>query len=231
MWVTFHLQEPIQWRLFTVWQFQWTRASAVLSYHLNYFLILHNTLTLCSKVTIKKSKDTHRIHTVYDIWNLTNVATSAHHRSLTWARLIQSMPSNTTSLIYIVLLSFEMLSYIQVFLLKLSLDISQLSFKLHFPPIHTYHVSKSIKLTQTFLDGRMWCHDHSKHYCLILFHLSHKQKVKRILTLWRRNFLLNFSTPVFKMWIIQEPKKVALWNKRHFDYAACLKYSVRIFVE
>jgi hypothetical protein len=24
------------------------------------------------------------------------------------------------------------------------------------------------------------------------------------LTLWRRNFLLNFSTPVFKMWIIKE---------------------------
>ena len=39
------------------------------------------------------------------------------------------------------------------------------------------------------------------------------------------------------MWIIQEPKKVALWNKRHFEegkngeYAACLKYSVRIFIE
>jgi len=39
------------------------------------------------------------------------------------------------------------------------------------------------------------------------------------------------------MWIIQEPKKVALWNKRHFEeekkgnYAAYLKYSVRIFVE
>jgi len=40
------------------------------------------------------------------------------------------------------------------------------------------------------------------------------------------------------MWIIQEPKKVALWNKRHFeggkkngDSAACLKYSVRVVVE
>jgi len=40
------------------------------------------------------------------------------------------------------------------------------------------------------------------------------------------------------MWIIQEPKKVALWNKRHFEErkkkgesAACLKYSVRMFVE
>jgi hypothetical protein len=38
------------------------------------------------------------------------------------------------------------------------------------------------------------------------------------------------------MWIIQEPKKVALWNKRHFEgkngeCAACLKYTVLIFVE
>jgi hypothetical protein len=37
------------------------------------------------------------------------------------------------------------------------------------------------------------------------------------------------------MRIIQEPKKLALLNKRHFeqkgDYAACLKYSVWIFVE
>jgi hypothetical protein len=57
------------------------------------------------------------------------------------------------------------------------------------------------------------------------------------LALWRRNFLLNFSTPVFKMWILQEPRKVALWNKRHleerknWECAACLKYSVSIFVE
>jgi len=42
--------------------------------------------------------------------------------------------------------------------------------------------------------------------------------------------------PVCKMWILQEPKKVAIWNKRHFEEknrecAACLKYSVLIFVE
>jgi hypothetical protein len=39
------------------------------------------------------------------------------------------------------------------------------------------------------------------------------------------------------MWVIQEPNKVALWNQQHFEekkngaYAACLKYSVQIFVE
>jgi hypothetical protein len=42
--------------------------------------------------------------------------------------------------------------------------------------------------------------------------------------------------PVCKMWITQEPKRVALWNKWHFEErngecAACLKYSVLIFVE
>ena len=38
------------------------------------------------------------------------------------------------------------------------------------------------------------------------------------------------------MWIIQKSKKVALWNKRHFEEknrecATCLKYSVLIFVK
>jgi hypothetical protein len=37
---------------------------------------------------------------------------------------------------------------------------------------------------------------------------------------------VNFSTPICKMRLIQEPKKVAFWNKRHFEekngeYAAC----------
>ena len=57
------------------------------------------------------------------------------------------------------------------------------------------------------------------------------------LTLWHLNFLYNFSTPVFKMWILQEPKRIGLWNKGHLEEkkngecAACLKYSVSIFVE
>jgi protein-disulfide isomerase len=41
---------------------------------------------------------------------------------------------------------------------------------------------------------------------------------------------------VYKVWIIQELKKLALWDKRNFEEkngecAACLKYSVLIFVE
>ena len=34
---------------------------------------------------------------------------------------------------------------------------------------------------------------------------------------WRRNFFKILAHPVYKMWITQEPKKVALWNKRHFE--------------
>jgi len=49
--------------------------------------------------------------------------------------------------------------------------------------------------------------------------------------------LFVFYLQVGKMRIIQETNKVALLSKRHFEekknghYAACLKYSVCIFVE
>jgi hypothetical protein len=38
------------------------------------------------------------------------------------------------------------------------------------------------------------------------------------LTFWHPNFFKFFlAHPVCKMWIIREPKKVALWNKRNFE--------------
>jgi hypothetical protein len=63
------------------------------------------------------------------------------------------------------------------------------------------------------------------------------RKCEATLTLWCRIFFQILAHPVFKTWIIQDPNKVALWNKRHFeeekngDYAEFLKYSVRTFVE
>jgi hypothetical protein len=58
------------------------------------------------------------------------------------------------------------------------------------------------------------------------------------LTFWRRNyFFLILAHPVYKMWIIQEPNSLKLWNKRHFwrgkngEYIPRLKYSVPIFVK
>ena len=37
------------------------------------------------------------------------------------------------------------------------------------------------------------------------------------LTFWRRIIFQILAHSVFKMWVIQKPNKVALWNKRHFD--------------
>ena len=58
------------------------------------------------------------------------------------------------------------------------------------------------------------------------------------LTFWRRNFFfLILAHPVYKMWIIQEPNRLELWNKQHFEeekngeYIPFLKYSGPIFVE
>ena len=38
-----------------------------------------------------------------------------------------------------------------------------------------------------------------------------------MLTFWRQIFLQILAHPVFKMWVIQKPNKVALWNKQHFE--------------
>jgi len=38
------------------------------------------------------------------------------------------------------------------------------------------------------------------------------------LTIWRRNyFFLLLAHPVYKMWIMQEPNTLELWNKLHFE--------------
>ena len=50
-------------------------------------------------------------------------------------------------------------------------------------------------------------------------------------------FFLILAHPVYRMWIIQEPNALELWNKLHFEeeknweYIPCLKYLVPIFAE
>ena len=51
----------------------------------------------------------------------------------------------------------------------------------------------------------------------IVLSCKHKSMVQCVLTFWRRIFFQILAHPVFKMWVIQEPNKVALWNKRHFE--------------
>jgi len=38
-----------------------------------------------------------------------------------------------------------------------------------------------------------------------------------LLTLWRRNYFLILAHSVYKMWIIQEPNTLDLWNELHFE--------------
>jgi hypothetical protein len=38
-----------------------------------------------------------------------------------------------------------------------------------------------------------------------------------LLTFRRLNFFLILAHPVYKMWIIQEPNTLELWNKLHFE--------------
>ena len=46
------------------------------------------------------------------------------------------------------------------------------------------------------------------------------------LTFWRRSLFQILAHPVFKMWVIQKPNKVALWNKRHFEGKKWRLYSM-----
>jgi len=61
--------------------------------------------------------------------------------------------------------------------------------------------------------------------------------VPRVNLLKPELFFLILAHPVYKIWIIQEPNTLELWNKLHFEeeknggYISCLKYSVPIFVE
>jgi len=64
------------------------------------------------------------------------------------------------------------------------------------------------------------------------------KKEQRLINLLPPELFFNFSTPVYKMWIKQEPNTLELWNKLHFEerekngqYIPCLKYSVPISVE
>ena len=46
------------------------------------------------------------------------------------------------------------------------------------------------------------------------------------LTFWWRTFFQILAHTVFKMWVIQKPNKVALWNKRHFEEKKWRLYSM-----
>ena len=55
------------------------------------------------------------------------------------------------------------------------------------------------------------------HSCTNLKQSIHEVDKDWYLTFWRRNYCLILAHSLHKMWIIQEPNKLELWNKRHFE--------------
>jgi len=66
-----------------------------------------------------------------------------------------------------------------------------------------------------------WARTRHQHKCIVGFFflfLITVYSLPFVLNFRRRNyFFLNFSTPVYKTWIIQEPNTLELWNKLHFE--------------
>jgi hypothetical protein len=56
------------------------------------------------------------------------------------------------------------------------------------------------------------------HFCLCnVFVGCTRESQMKTLTFWRRIFFLILALPVYKMWIIQEPNILELWNELHFE--------------
>jgi len=49
------------------------------------------------------------------------------------------------------------------------------------------------------------------------FYLKNNYVLFILTFLWMNYFFLILAHPVYKMWIIQEPNTLELWNKLHFE--------------
>jgi len=86
---------------------------------------------------------------------------------------------------------------------------------------------KPLPAHDSSLLNNLWLINHQSFYHLILFwgpllvhrYTSRNKTVpsKDLLIFWRRNYSLILAHPVYKMWIIQEPNTLELWNKLHFE--------------
>ena len=95
-----------------------------------------------------------------------------------------------------------------------------------------WHAHKATRAVQTqIIAARRFSNKHTEKDAI------RRTNMSALFNLLATDFFFQIlAHPVFKMWVTQKPNKVALWNIRHFeekngDYTACLKYSVRIFVE
>ena len=79
------------------------------------------------------------------------------------------------------------------------------------PPLHhmpSWNEQRQLLTTEIFLCSKS---------LVTVINKSGTHEASCVLTLWCRNFLLNFKILCIKMWILQDPKSIALWNKRHLE--------------
>jgi len=67
------------------------------------------------------------------------------------------------------------------------------------------------------LDDKPRLHDEMSETNRIILATAPLYTSQAVLTFWRRNYFLILAHPVYKMWIIQEPNTLELWNKMHFE--------------
>ena len=85
----------------------------------------------------------------------------------------------------------------------------------HYPKCHWNWLSELCVGQSVVVSEGHWYLEYNAVSCSLILGNSKKfWEVK--LTLWRQFFQI-LAHPVFKMWVIQKPNKVALWNKWHFE--------------
>ena len=90
--------------------------------------------------------------------------------------------------------------------------------------------------TNTHAPGWNWTHNLSRRAAVYVRHrptdplntllYTNRHVFSRINLLATDFFFQILAHPVFKMWVIQKPNKVALWNKRHFEDKRWRLYSM-----
>ena len=77
--------------------------------------------------------------------------------------------------------------------------------------LHFFYVVSYCHLSATFQNHDRHCWNLEDNWAMVRIFVA-------VLTFWHRNyFFLILAHPVYKMWIIQEPNTLELWNKLHFE--------------
>ena len=81
-------------------------------------------------------------------------------------------------------------------------------------PLRERKKSSNVNNEHLHMAGHCWENPQLKTFSPIIVHPNTVGYCLNLLA--PELFFFNFSTPVYKMWIIQEPNKLELWNKLHF---------------